>query len=109
VDCLELQKYHGIGQTLVSKTAFSFIPKQPRVFNTRIFLQNHGMVSKIQKKILCIQTEPSNFLNSRKLNGINIPDQIISIINSGNFLRPPFTLRSFSICLSNNSKELEPD
>jgi hypothetical protein len=64
---------------------------------------------KYKKKILCIQTEPSNFLNSRKLNGINIPDQIISIINSGNFLRPPFTLRSFSICLSNNSKELEPD
>jgi hypothetical protein len=50
VDCLELQKYHGIGETLVSKTAFSFIPKQPRVFNTRIFLQNHGMVSKLQKK-----------------------------------------------------------
>jgi hypothetical protein len=49
VDFLKLQKYHDIGQTLVSKTAVSFTPKQPRVFNTRIFLQNHGMVSKLQK------------------------------------------------------------
>jgi hypothetical protein len=57
VDLLKLQKYHGIGQTLVSKTAVSFTPKQPRVFNTRVFLQNHGTVSKLQK-ILCIQTGP---------------------------------------------------
>jgi hypothetical protein len=55
VDFLKLQKYHDIGQTLVSKTAVSFTPKQPRVFNTRIFLQNHGMVSKLQKHF-CIQT-----------------------------------------------------
>jgi hypothetical protein len=57
VDLLKLQKYHGIGQTLVSKTAVSFTPKQPRIFNTRVFLQNHGTVSKLQK-ILCIQTGP---------------------------------------------------
>jgi hypothetical protein len=43
------KKYHGIGQTLVSKTAVSFTPKQPRVFDTRVFLQNHGIVSKLQK------------------------------------------------------------
>jgi hypothetical protein len=49
VDFLKLQKYHGIGQTSVSKTAVSFTPKQPRVFNTRVSLQNHGMVSKLQK------------------------------------------------------------
>jgi hypothetical protein len=49
VDFLKLQKYHGIGQTLVSKTAVIFTPKQPRVFNTRVFLQNHGMVAKLQK------------------------------------------------------------
>jgi hypothetical protein len=54
----KLQKYHGIGQTLFSKTAVSFTPKQPRVFSTRVFLQNHGMVSKLQK-ILCIQTNES--------------------------------------------------
>jgi hypothetical protein len=45
----KLQKYHGIGQTLISKTAVSFTPKQSRVLNTRVFLQNHGMVSKLQK------------------------------------------------------------
>jgi hypothetical protein len=44
VDFLKLQKYHGIGQTLVSKTAVSFTPKQPRVFNARVFLQNHGCI-----------------------------------------------------------------
>jgi hypothetical protein len=49
VDFLKLQKYHGIGQTLVSKTEVIFTRKQPRVFNTRVFLQNHGMVSKLQK------------------------------------------------------------
>jgi hypothetical protein len=46
---LKIQKYHGIGQTLVSKIAVSFTPKQPRVFNTRVFLQNHVTFLKLQK------------------------------------------------------------
>jgi hypothetical protein len=50
VDFLKFQKYHGIGQTLVSKTAVIFTPKQTRIFNTRVFKKNHGMVSKLQKK-----------------------------------------------------------
>jgi hypothetical protein len=46
---LELQKYRGIGQTLVSKTEVSFTPKQPRVFNSKVLFTNHGMVLKLKK------------------------------------------------------------
>jgi hypothetical protein len=48
-----------IGQTLVSKTAVSFTPKQPRGFNTRVFLQNHCMVSKLQKKYFVSKQGPN--------------------------------------------------
>jgi hypothetical protein len=53
VDFLKLQKYHGIGQTLVSKTAVIFTPKQPRLFNTRVFFTKpwYGLKT---TKILCM-------------------------------------------------------
>jgi hypothetical protein len=53
----KLQKYYGIGQTLFSKTAVSFTPKQPRVFSTRVLLQNHGMSQNYKKYFISKQTE----------------------------------------------------
>jgi hypothetical protein len=74
---------------LISETAVSFTPKQSRVLNTRVFLQNHGMVSKLQKYFVSKQGHILNVVlqgvkgQAGKAQSIYEPHTILSLLFSG--------------------------